>query len=102
MTKRNKVQQQATKAILDSSFNGYIDVSPRVGKSKIIIDSLKQSSFTSKTKILITAPYNSILDSWKKEFDKWGLELKVDVVNQRSLSKIDLSAYEVVICDENT
>ena len=96
--KRKKLQSEATLAILDNSFNGIICIAPRVGKSKIICDAIKPMK---TKKFLITAPYNTILESWKTEFAKWRMNPKnITLVNQRSLSKEDLSKYDVIICDE--
>jgi superfamily II DNA or RNA helicase len=96
--KRKKLQSDATLAILDNSFTGIICIAPRVGKSKIICDAIKPMK---TKKFLITAPYNTILESWKKEFEKWRMNPKnITLINQRSLSKEDLSKYDVIICDE--
>ena len=96
---RNKIQSDAVKSIIDNNYHGIIDVAPRVGKSKIAIDSIKKLK---KQKILITAPYNSILDSWQEEFRKWKIAKtkRPEVINQRSLEKVDLSKYNLVISDE--
>tara|TARA_R110002096_G_scaffold126982_4_gene274387 strand:- start:2545 stop:3603 length:1059 start_codon:yes stop_codon:yes gene_type:complete len=93
---REKVQQQALDSIKLYNYEGIVDVAPRVGKSKIAIDAMK----TLKKKVLITAPFNSILDSWQAEFQKWGLEDKPDIINQRSLEKINLKDYDLIISDE--
>ena len=96
---RNKIQSDAVKSIIDNNYQGIIDVAPRVGKSKIAIDSIKKLK---KQKILITAPYNSILDSWQEEFRKWKVAKtkRPEVINQRSLEKVDISKYDLIISDE--
>jgi superfamily II DNA or RNA helicase len=96
---RNKIQSDAVKSIIDNNYQGIIDVAPRVGKSKIAIDSIKKLK---KQKILITAPYNSILNSWQEEFRKWKVAKtkRPEVINQRSLEKVDLSKYDLIISDE--
>jgi len=54
-----------------------------------------------KSKILITAPYNTILESWTSEFKKWKVNTKnITLINQRSLSKVKLTDYKHIICDE--
>ncbi len=99
--KREEIQKEAMQAIVDSSFVGYIDVSPRVGKSKIVIDAMNLM-YNKEISILITAPFNSILESWQKEFIKWKLSkhINISVINQRSLEKVNLEDYDVLICDE--
>ena len=93
---RNKIQKQALDKIKLFNYEGIIDVAPRVGKSKIAIDAMK----TLKKKVLITAPFNSILDSWQAEFQKWGVNNPPDVINQRSLEKTNLENYDLIISDE--
>jgi uncharacterized protein (TIGR02453 family) len=39
---REKIQKEATQAIIQNKFNGIIYVSPRVGKSKIVVDAIKK------------------------------------------------------------
>jgi superfamily II DNA or RNA helicase len=97
---RDRIQSEAIKAIKKAKYTGIIDVSPRVGKSKLIIDCL--NLLKKKPKIIITAPYNTILDSWREEFDKWSYKHKetTSLINQRSLSKVDLDNFDLIIIDE--
>ena len=100
MQLREKIQQEATQKILKNKFSGIINVAPRVGKSKIVCDAIKNNPTAS---FLITVPYNSIMESWKTEFIKWNVdtnEIKIEVINQRSLSKVNLSSYDIIISDE--
>jgi len=94
---REVIQKEATNSIIKNDYQGILLVAPRVGKSKIIIDSLLLSSFKS---ILIVAPLNSILDSWEVEIEKWGREIRerVMLVNQRSIK--DKHKADIIICDE--
>jgi superfamily II DNA or RNA helicase len=95
---RNRIQKEATQAIIQNKFNGIIYVSPRVGKSKIVVDAIKKLK---SKKILITAPYNTILDSWTTEFEKWDVNTtNITLINQRSLSKINVEEYHYIISDE--
>lgn len=100
MLSREIVQNNAVNAIIKSNYSGIVYVSPRVGKSKIVCDILKMPAFK-KSKILITAPYNTILESWNNEFEKWKVNTKnITLINQRSLSKVKLTDYKHIICDE--
>lgn len=100
LSKREIIQNNAVNAIIKSNYKGIVYVSPRVGKSKIVCDILLMKAFK-KAKILITAPYNTILDSWNKEFEKWSINPKnLVLINQRSLSKINLQDFTHIICDE--
>ena len=100
MSIRDKIQLEATQAIIDNKFQGIIDVSPRVGKSKIIIDAFKK--LKKDIPILITYPTNNIGDSWNSEFDKWNYDSKnITLINQRSLHKIKkINDYKLIIVDE--
>lgn len=103
MQSREIIQAQATKAIIDANHNGIIHISPRVGKSKIVCDAIR-GALKSKWKILITVPFNSIIDSWNTEFTKWKItkpqQKYIKVINQRNLSKETLTDYDIIICDE--
>tara|TARA_Y100000590_G_scaffold427568_1_gene537874 strand:- start:2126 stop:3229 length:1104 start_codon:yes stop_codon:yes gene_type:complete len=96
--KRDEIQEKALNAIVKNNFKGIVDVAPRVGKSKIAIDAIKLKG--NKKKVLIIAPFNPILETWQSEFSKWGLKFYGDLINQRSLDKVTLSEYDLIIADE--
>ena len=98
LQKRIAVQKIASQAIVDKQFHCYINVAPRVGKTKIALDALKQLPVSKP--VLITIPYAPVKESWKKEIKKWGCDHKVKIINQRSLDKQNMSDYLVVIADE--
>ena len=102
LTRRQIVQEQATNSIISTDFNGIIHIAPRVGKSKIVCDALKK--ITAKHKVLITVPFNPIIESWTTEFTKWKLKKSqmknIKVINQRNLDKETLTNYDIIICDE--
>jgi len=99
MELRNQIQQQATQKICFNNFRGIINVAPRVGKSKIVCDAI--NVLQSPQMILITVPYNSIQESWTTELSKWGVNIPIAIINQRSLAKEnDLNMYDIIICDE--
>ena len=52
--KREQIQLEATQTIIDNKFKGIIEVAPRVGKSKIVIDAL--NTINVDLKVLIMAP----------------------------------------------
>lgn len=87
---REKIQSECTQAL--HNLIGIIDVAPRVGKTKILIDAIRDF----KGSILVVYPYNNIGDTWRSEIEKWdGRE--VDLYNQRSIPD---EKYDLVICDE--
>lgn len=97
--KREEIQLEATQSIIDNKFKGIIEVAPRVGKSKIVIDALNTVSID--LKVLIMAPRKEIFESWKIEFERWGLRdnISVDFLWSNSLKK-NLNTYNLIICDE--
>lgn len=96
---REEVQKAAVNAAIKNKCSGILDLSPRTGKSKIAIDILK--TLHPSNKILITVPYNSIIESWETEILKWNYtESNIKIINKRGLSKEDLSIYNLIVVDE--
>lgn len=102
MSVRDRIQGEASQAIVNNAFQGIINCSPRVGKSRILILALKK--LKKKVPILITYPTNNIRDSWIEEFKKWDYNnYHIDLLNQRSLHKLSkkqLNEYKIVVSDE--
>lgn len=48
---------------------------------------------------VITVPYNSIMESWHRECLKWGLNKELNIINQRSLDKVEHSP-DLLVIDE--
>lgn len=97
MDKRTEIQKLATESILFNKCTGIYFLAPRTGKSKIVLDSFKNLN----QRILITAPYDTIINSWNSEILKWNYQyLKINIINQRSLDKITSSDYDLICCDE--
>lgn len=67
MDKRTELQTKMTSVIIDNK-KGLYAVSPRFGKTKATIDALK--NFIDKN-VLISVPYENLISTWKKEFEKW-------------------------------
>jgi len=97
---RNKIQAEASEVIINNQWkNSIIVVAPRVGKTKLVIDALKKDNIDT-SKVLIVAPYKTIIESWKKEFSMWNLDFKGMLTTNASLSKCDPNKYKYVIVDE--
>lgn len=99
MNKRNQIQLFASDAIIENKFRGICKVAPRVGKCKITIDAL--NTVKKSLHVLIIAPRKEIFKDWKKEFNKWGLNLNIhiDFVWHNSLKK-NKKFYNLIVCDE--
>lgn len=93
---RDQVQANAVEAIQRADYRGILDVSPRVGKSKILIDAIKDKK---DWKIAICSPYKTIQNSWDSEFEKWTLGYEVENICSRSLSKLS-TGLDLLVVDE--
>ena len=98
---RQKVQAEANFALLNNynKCNTFIDVAPRVGKTKIGIDFLKEIGIDTKY-VLISIPSLTIKKSWEEEFKLWKLDFKGVIVHKVNLNKMDLSHFKLIILDE--
>ena len=95
---REEIQLKAAQSIYDNKFNCIADLSPRVGKSRLTLLALEKLS--KPINILISAPFNTILVSWKAEILKWGSKHNFTFTNNRSLDNIDFDAINLIILDE--
>jgi superfamily II DNA or RNA helicase len=99
LEKRIRIQTEATQKIIENKFKGIVDVSFRVGKTKLTIDAL--NTVTKDINVLILAPGIPILSSWKEEIIKWKLNANVNVTYLWSNSiKKDNNLYHLIIADE--
>lgn len=96
MNKRDILQKQFSNEIIKNNFNGVYIIAPRVGKTKITIDSIKGLDWN----IIITTPRVDICDSWKYEAVKWNLGYCPKVICNNSLLKIKDEIVDLLIVDE--
>lgn len=96
MEKRTKIQQVATRAIINNNWTGLVDVSPRVGKTKIGIESIRGKE---KRNIAVIYPYNTIKEAWLEEIHKWNLGFTPILLNQRNLEELPEN-LDLLIWDE--
>ena len=96
MNKREEIQSLAKQAIIENNFNLIVDIAPRVGKSKILIDAIKDKE---DWNICISSPFQSIRNNWTKEAIKWNLGFDINSICSRSLNKID-SDLDLLVLDE--
>lgn len=92
---RAKVQEEAVNALLSTS-KGSIDISMRLGKTKIGLE--VASTFK---KVLVSYPNKSIKDSWESDSEKFGIGIEhITFTTHVSLFKHTLRDYDCVILDE--
>lgn len=97
LDKRELIQKEAATRIIDSNYTGIILVAPRVGKSKILIDSIVGKE---NWNIIITSPYETIKDNWIKEGNKWECDNTFGSICHRSLDKLPLDIVDLLVIDE--
>ena len=93
---RNKIQAEAVQAIVDNNYNCLIVVACRVGKTKLLLDSIRGKE---DKKIAVVAPFNSILDSWRAEILKWDLGFTPTLLNIRFSEELPMD-LDLLIIDE--
>lgn len=82
--------------------NLLIELPTGFGKSKLALDILKEHIETINQKVLIVVPRLVLIDTWKEEFEKWGMRtylLSVEFVTYISLPKV-AGNWDMVIFDE--
>lgn len=98
-------RDSVNKEILELS-NNYknllIELPTGFGKSKLALDILKEHIETINQKVLIVVPRLVLIDTWKEEFEKWGMRtylLSVEFITYVSLPKV-AGNWDMVIFDE--
>jgi superfamily II DNA or RNA helicase len=96
---REVIQKQATDTIVFNRFVGIVEVAPRVGKTKIAIQSL--NTVEKEINVLVLAPRKEIFASWKVECKKWQLRDNINITYCISNSlKKNVKDYHLIIADE--
>jgi superfamily II DNA or RNA helicase len=94
-TKRDQIQERISNLIINNNMLGIVDVAPRTGKIKIVLNCLND-----KDSIIIAYPESTIKNSWKNDIKKWKFKnKKVSYTTYMSFSKIN-NPCDVLILDE--
>jgi superfamily II DNA or RNA helicase len=96
MTK-DEIQSKLTQCIIDNKYSGVFVSSPRSGKTKAVLDSLK---FISHLNILVICPTNAIIESWKQECVKWSYIGNLSYIHRNYINTLDLSQFNLIVKDE--
>lgn len=98
---RAQRQQEAINSWLQSNRNSIIYASPRMGKTKIGIEIIKNTGFK---RVLVSYPNLPIKDSWKVDLEKWGLGLPIGTIIEYStflsLFKVLSESWDLIVLDE--
>lgn len=93
---REEIQNRGL-SLLNKYRHGILNYTMRTGKSKIVIDHIRDNP---NLKFLWSTPKAKSRDvDIPEEFDKWGVE-PCDITCHGSLHKQDISSYDVLILDE--
>jgi superfamily II DNA or RNA helicase len=100
MTK-DEIQLNALNSLKTNIKQGIV-MSMGTGKTRLGLSIINKFIKDDK-KCLVVVPTNSIKDSWDKEIDLIEFKQKSSIVfiNYRSLHKIKVSDYKLIICDES-
>lgn len=88
--------------LCDKHNNMLIELPTGFGKSKLALDILKKHITDMQQEVLIVVPRLVLIDTWKKEFEKWGMKkylLSVTFVTYVSLPK-KAGKWSMAIFDE--
>jgi len=96
MNKRELLQKDASDSIINSDYKGITLISPRFGKSKMLIDSIRDKS---EWNICISSPRDDIRISWENEIIQWELGFDIKLICSASLKNID-SNLDLLVIDE--
>ena len=100
---KDLIQQQAVQTIEEHNGWGILEIATGVGKTKIIIDYIK--NHPEFTNVLWIVPTVKLRDKTvKEEFEKWNAKnLYKDIINTicyRSITKLKDNKYDLVVMDE--
>lgn len=93
---REEIQNMATEAIIKAEYNGILDIAPRVGKSKILIDAIRNKS---EWNIVISSPFETVRKNWLGQIEYWKLGFTPDCICSKSLKKIP-DNIDLLVLDE--
>ena len=95
---RDEILINAVKSAQGSNYSGFLNIAPRVGKTKIAIECLRAGGFD---KVLVTVPTNDLKDTWEMEMQKWSYyNSNLKVICKASLKKEVDNLYDLILIDE--
>lgn len=96
MQAKEKIQREATQAIINNNYNGLLISAMRTGKTKIIIDAIR--SYVGSI-LWITDKAKLRDEAIPLEIEKWNLNRKIDIICYNSIKNIN-KKYDLIILDE--
>lgn len=100
MEKRELIQKLAVQSIVQSDYTGAFVIAPRVGKTKIVIDAVKNKlGEWGPGSTIIATPREDINKSWWAELSKWNVAWNPGIICFPSLKKIK-ERLKLLVIDE--
>lgn len=97
MNKREILQKQFSNEIIKNNYTGIFLLSPRFGKTKVVIDAINGLY---SWNVLISTPREDINKAWLSEFIKWDLDFTPTVICNNSLLKQKGKDIDLLVIDE--
>jgi superfamily II DNA or RNA helicase len=99
MTKKDIVQQDIKKTIIANNFKGIVLASMRVGKCRVILESIKELDIQNP-KVLILYPFVDIKISWEDECKILNYYPNITYSTFISIEKVKDLDFDIIIADE--
>lgn len=100
MTKKTEVQRKIKDKILDNNFRGIILSSVRSGKTRILLESVKEYTDVEFPSVLVLYPNIDIKKSWEKECEIINYYPDITYCTFASIEKVEYERFDFVIVDE--
>jgi superfamily II DNA or RNA helicase len=101
MKTKNEIQQEIINTIVENNCRGIVLSSVRSGKTRMLINSIREHSKHKHTSILVLYPNVDIKDSWELEFQKLNYKpYDLKYCTFASIEREKDSVFEYVIIDE--
>jgi superfamily II DNA or RNA helicase len=100
MTKKTEIQRIIKNQIIDSDFRGIILSSVRSGKTRILLESIKEYTDVEFPTVLVLYPNIDIKKSWEKECQIINYYPDIIYCTFASIEKVKYERFDFVIIDE--
>jgi len=100
MTKKDKIQKEIIKTIVNNNFRGIVLSSVRSGKTRILLKSIIEDSTLLDPSVLVLYPNIDIKNSWETECELINYTPNITYCTFMSIEKIKDEEFDYVIIDE--
>lgn len=100
MTKKDQIQKEIENKILESGFRGIVESSVRSGKTRILLNCVKNQQWFKEPRVLVLYPNIDIKASWEKEQELINFFPNITYCTFVSIHTQLEKEYDMVIVDE--